>query len=265
MNLIQKFLVDKPLYVKITEGLPEYAYQLYPDTLLIDCIICKANRPFQYQSKGVRLPTPEKPTLKNGKFSLEYQCTGCKQQRFWFWIEVSTEPKWIRKIGQVPPWSIKTDKNLEKLVSAHQEHYRKGLICESQGYGIGAYAYYRRIVEEIIDELLESIESLIEPSEKENYLNSLEEMKKTIVAKEKIALVKDLLPSILRPEGFNPLSILHSSLSDGIHNESDEKCLEFAQHIREVLVFLTTQIAIHRESSKLFTESMRKILERKSV
>jgi hypothetical protein len=280
----KSFLVEKPLYVKITKELPEHNYQLYPDMLLMDCSICKSTRPFHKPKYRKGIPwmgsiktsipkgdtssintDSESPSLKAGVCAVEYSCTGCETEEFWCWLEINANDNWIRKIGQVPPWSKKLDKNLEKFIDSQKDYFRKGLICESQGYGIGAYAYYRRIVENVIDDLLNSIETLIEPLEKEKYSVALEEVKKTIVAKEKIALIKDLLPPVLRPEGLNPLSILHSSLSDGIHNELDEKCLEFAQHIREVLVFLTNQITIHNESSKVFTESMRKILERKNI
>lgn len=284
MDIIKNFLIEKPLYVKLTKELPEHNYQLYPEMLLMDCSICKAKRPFHKPGYRKGIPwikqsisfapdkviasinsDPQQPPLKSGVYTVEYTCTGCEKENFWCWLEVNTQEKWIRKIGQVPPWSKNSDKNLEKLIVSHQDYYRKGLICESQGFGIGAYAYYRRIIEEIIGELLESIEDLIEPSGKEEYLKALKEVKKTIVAKEKIALVKDLLPSILRPKGLNPLSILHSGLSEGIHSDSDERCLELAQDIREILVFLATQIAVHRESSKVFTESMRKILGRKNM
>jgi hypothetical protein len=249
----------------------------------MSCYICKSERPFhkpEYR-KGINWirqavsstpdeervsihTDPKQTSLRSGVFTVEYSCTGCEKENFWCWLEVNVEEGWIRKIGQVPPWNKNPDKNLEKLIELHKDIYRKGFICESQGYGIGAYSYYRRIVEQIIDNLLNSIEELIEPAEKAKYLNAIEKVKKTIVAKEKIDLVKDLLPAVLRPQGNNPLSILHSCLSDGIHNESDEKCLEYAQHIREVLLFLATQIAVHKESTKSFTESMRKILERKN-
>lgn len=283
METIELFLIEKPLYVKLIQGLPEYNYQLYPEMLLMNCSICKDKRPFHKPGYRKGIPwigqtsaknpenyissvhsNPEQPPLRSGIYTVEYICTGCDKEHFWCWLETNTQEKWIRKIGQVPPWSKNSDKNLEKLIDSYKDLYRKGLICESQGYGIGAYAYYRRIVENTIDELLELITDLIEPAEKEKYLKALAEVKKTFVAKEKIDLVKDLLPSLLRPQGYNPLSILHSGLSDGIHNESDEKCLEFAQYIREVLVFLTSQIAIHRESTKIFTDSMKKILERKN-
>jgi hypothetical protein len=50
--------------------------------------------------------------------------------------------------------------------------------------------------------------------------------------------VKEVNPAI--PEqllvcGENPLTLLHKALSEGLHAETDDKCLEFAQDIRLVL------------------------------
>ena len=125
--------------------------------------------------------------------------------------------------------------------------------------------YYRRIVEEIIDDLLDSIQDLFNEQERGDYEVALKETKKTIVTKEKIALVKDLLPASLRPNGINPLNILHDILSEGIHTKTDEECLEIASTIRETLVYLVNQVIQAKESSKLFTDSMRKLLAKKRV
>ena len=75
---------------------------------------------------------------------------------------------YMEKIGQYPGWNIEMDKELEKMLGEHTKYYKRGLICESQSYGIGAYAYFRRITEDIIDELLESILGLVEEDEKNN-------------------------------------------------------------------------------------------------
>ena len=92
----------------------------------------------------------------------------------------------------------------------------------------------------------------------------LRKQKKTIVAKEKIALVKDLLPASLRTNGINPLNILHDTLSEGIHTKTEEECLEIASTIRETWVYLVNQVIQTKESSKQFTDSMRKLLAKKS-
>jgi hypothetical protein len=148
------------------------------------------------------------------------------------------------------------------MLGSRADYYEKGLISESQSYGIGAYAYYRRIIDEIIDELLDNIAELMADEERERYLEALEKTKKTTVTQDKISLVKDLLPSILRPEGMNPLSILHKVLSEGLHQESDERCIELAMEVREVLVFLVNQIATTKTAGTRFTEGMRKLLDR---
>jgi hypothetical protein len=198
------------------------------------------------------------------KLRLKYQCQSCRSFIREFSIYISPKLDYIYKYGQYPEWEIKMDKGLEKTLGKHSANFRKGLVCESQGYGIGAFAYYRRITEEIIDELLESITDLIDEENKDKYLSALEETKKTRVTQEKINLVKDLIPSILKPNGMNPLGILHSELSKGIHSEPDDICLENANHIKNILTFLINQIIKSKESAKDFTDSMKSLLTKKS-
>ena len=62
---------------------------------------------------------------------------------------------------------------------------------------------------------------------------------------------------------MNPLGVLHSSLSEGLHAESDEACLRIAGAIREVLIFLVHQVAVSSDAKRGFTESMRKLLGKK--
>ncbi len=179
-------------------------------------------------------------------------------------LKFDTALQYVVKVGQEPPWEIAMDRVLEKTLAERAHYYKKALVCESQGYGIGAFGYYRRIVEEIIDDLLAGIPDLLSGEERERYMEALEETKKTIVTQEKIDLVKDLLPAILRPDGMNPLSTLHGTLSQGLHDESDEHCMEMAMEVRETLVFLVNQIELTRVSSARFTDSMRRLLERRN-
>jgi hypothetical protein len=195
---------------------------------------------------------------------LVYQCAHCDKFKRYFFVKVSDDRKYLTKVGQYPPWDISSNKNIEQLLDGHADYYKRGLICESQGYGIAAFAYYRRIIEEIISGLLDEIPDLLFGEEKNKYLEALEQTKKTIVAENKIALVKDLLPPILRPQGMNPLSTLHSVLSEGIHSRSEEECLNSAGIMREVLIFFVNQVVASKESSKSFTDGMKKLLDKKN-
>jgi hypothetical protein len=196
--------------------------------------------------------------------NMRYLCQSCRTFERKFYVYVDDDLSEIYKVGQYPEWEIKMDKNLEKALNKHSGTFRKGLVCESQGYGIGAFAYYRRITEEIIDELLDSITDLIEEENKEKYLAALEKTKNTRVTQEKIDLVKDILPTILRPNGMNPLGVLHSELSEGLHADSDEACLENANHIKSILTFLINQIIQSKEAAKGFTSGMKLLLDKKA-
>ena len=207
-------------------------------------------------------------------FRLKYLCASCGNKLILFFVEFGQTQKttgkteavsyWIRKVGQNPPWEIEVDKKLESILGTSSDLYKKGLVSESQNYGIGAYAYYRRIVEETIDSLLVSIFELIDSGkEKDKYAKALEKTKKAKNAEEKIELVKDLLPVSLRPDDVNPLEVIYSSLSEGLHGKTDEECLELADSIRKSLIFLVGQLLSQKQSKKEFTESMRKLLDKK--
>ncbi len=169
----------------------------------------------------------------------------------------------MTKVGQDPPWDISVDPTLENFLGDRTGFYKKGLICESQSYGIGAFSYYRRIVEEIIDDLLDSIADFIGDDDREGYLQALKKAKKTHITQHKIDLVKDLLPPILRPSNMNPLSILHTVLSKGVHQDSDESCLELAEQIRKSLEFLVTHIATTQTARTKYSDGMRRLLQRR--
>ncbi|MEK7072287.1 MAG: hypothetical protein AAB969_01835, partial [Patescibacteria group bacterium] len=180
----------------------------------------------------------------------KYQCSCCKRFVRQFYIKffqgenTSTNGEEYAcvsymKVGQFPSWSIEMNQELEKMLGVHADNYKKGLVCESQSYGIGAYAYFRRITENIIGELLDSIPDLIDDqTEKDAYKKALEEVKKTKVAEKKIELVKDLLPDALKATGINPLKALYGALSVGLHDKTDEECMELAEIIRDSLVYL---------------------------
>jgi len=169
------------------------------------------------------------------------------------------------KVGQYPPWDISIESSLQKYLGDYEGYYKKGKICESQGYGIGANTYYRRVIEGVIDDLLDMILQLMNEEEKQEFESALRETKKSKNAQEKIALVKDLLPISLLPEQFNPLKTLHGVLSEGIHKKDDEECLKDAEIIREIITYLVKQINKDIIGQKEYTENMKKLLDKKKV
>jgi len=269
-----KFFEEYPLYRKFRISLPDnHSKILFPGIRLF-CSVCNAEHTFTLKQpvfanrQANQLPPPQNPVAVAGKIALlEYTCASCNDYRQSYLIYFDPKLQFIIKAGQYPPWVVSVERGLADVLGAYTETYQKGLVSEAQGYGIGAYAYYRRIVEQIIDSLLDTIDELIEGERREIYDRALAETKRVGSAAEKIALVKDLLPSSLRPEGMNPLGILYDALSAGIHARTDEECLELACSIRETLIFLIGQIQrtiSGRESERNFTENMKRILEKRT-
>lgn len=255
-------LENYPLYCRfLVKNLPVTLDHLPRPAIHLHCRTCKSDQTFNVHNRYFEgFPHANYP-VADQVIRVVYLCTSCKNFQRYFLIKIASDGKTITKVGQDPPWDITPDRTLEQALGKQANYYRKGLINESQGYGIGAFGYYRRIVEEVIDDLLDKVPDLMGGEGRVRYLEALEKVKKTTVAKEKIALVKDMLPPILRPGGMNPLSVLHSVLSEGLHQQSDERCLELAMEVRETLVFLVSQVEMSRTSAAQFTESMRKLLD----
>jgi len=261
----REFIEDYPLYRKFNvQGLPTTLNNLPDVRVNMNCPTCSSHQTFAMTNKYWEAYSYTNYPLAGIVFRMVYCCIHCQKFERVFYVKADEKRQWLMKVGQYPAWEIEGDANIERMLGAHSSYFRKGLVCESQGYGIGAFGYYRRIVEEVIDKLLDEVSDLLTGSELASYQAALAKTKATIVTQEKIALVKDLLPPILRPNGVNPLSALHSALSEGLHAESDESCLEFASASREVLIFLVSQISASKAASKSFTESMKKLLDKKA-
>ena len=261
----KKFLETYPLYRKFKmQTIPERMDRFKDVRIKMKCPNCVSSQTFAMINKHWENSKIANHPTAGVTFRMVYICTHCDKFQRLFFIKIDEQQEWVMKIGQYPPWEIAVEPNMEMILGSNFEDYKKGLICESQSYGIGAYGYYRRIVEKTIDELLDEIADLLSGKEKEEYNIALEKTKETIITQEKIDLVKDLLPPILRPDGMNPLAVLHSTLSEGLHADSDEECLENAESCREILIFLINQIAVSKKASKNFTERMRKLLDKKT-
>ncbi|MEK7092423.1 MAG: hypothetical protein AAB907_02255, partial [Patescibacteria group bacterium] len=248
----KEFLEIYPLYRKFfglnnfnrytdVQNIPKPAIHMY-------CPVCDSEQTFNMVNEYYEVDNLHGRSLLDTVLRLKYVCSSCGQGMRIFLVHFSEtkrkfqNPKtgeeeerdtlYIMKVGQIPAWDIKMDSELEAMLGEHADAYKKGLICESQNYGIGAYAYFRRVTEDIIDELLESILDLVPTDEKDEYKKKLEGVKKEKIAENKINLVKDLLPEPLKADGMNPLKELYKVLSDGIHDKTDEECMEKAEAIR---------------------------------
>jgi hypothetical protein len=132
---------------------------------------------------------------------------------------------------------------LLQLAGSNAALLKKGRRSENQSLGIGAFAYYRRVVEDqknkLIDEILKAVERLGGNAETLAKIQKAKAEHQFTTALDQVA---DLLPTELYVKGQNPLKLLHGPLSVGLHGQSDEQCLNKAHSIRIELTALLERV-----------------------
>jgi hypothetical protein len=148
------------------------------------------------------------------------------------------------KFGEDPAFGPATPTRLLTLLGDQRETFLKGRRCENQGLGIGAFSYYRRVVEHqkgrIFDEVIKVSKKVGAPGD---VIALLSQARNETQFSKSISLVKDALPQSLLIGNHNPLTLLHNALSSGLHEDTDEGCLAIAQAVRVVLVDLSERLS----------------------
>ena len=76
-------------------------------------------------------------------------------------------------------------------------------------------------------------------------------------------MAKPALPESLLINGHNPLGLLHSALSEGVHELSDEECLTIAGSIRVVLGALSDRLEQALKDEDELKNALSTLLNRK--
>ena len=255
-RLIKEFLEQKPLYVKETFKRPKINRgNLYINEIEEHCPYCKQSRPFQDMRPRVPGSAYSVEALKTGITDFEFKCASCRRSTIFIFVEqrITDETITLMKFGELPRKVLERDPILQKFFSEDSDNFEKATVCLVNGYGIAAFAYFRRIIENNIIKLLDLIRADIQASESESgLLEAIAELKKTSPMREKIKIANKALPSYLVPDGLNPLGRLYQVLSEGVHSFSDEQCLERSSHVKECIRFLVGELATRAEHRKRF-------------
>jgi hypothetical protein len=203
---------------------------------------------------GVRLfePTDREHWIQGNSLNLlfiVFKCRNCanslKIYAIWLpsWKPAANEGI-IEKLGELPAFGPQTPSRLISLVGPERDYYLKGRRAENQGLGIAAFAYYRRVVENqrnrIFDEIIRVSETIGVGQET---IGELKAAKSETQFTRSVEAVKSGIPQLLLINGHNPLTLLHSAISEGLHADTDEECLEIATSIRVVLTELADRLA----------------------
>lgn len=182
-------------------------------------------------------------------FYVTYRCSNCQETEKTYSLaakvdEDGTKTGECYKFGELPTYGPPVSPKLIKLIGPDREQFLKGRRCENQGLGVGAFIYYRRVVENqknrILGEIIKVSEKIGAQEEKIEILRGA--ITETQFSKA-LNMAKDAMPESLLINGHSPILLLHSALSEGVHALSDEGCLELASSVRVVLGELSERLS----------------------
>ena len=154
------------------------------------------------------------------------------------------------------------DNKLLRLFGKDSAIFLKGRQCENQGLGVGAFAYYRRVVENHRSDIIDGIIGVSKTVAASNELiANLENAKAEISFSKSIDVIKDGIPQGLLINGHNPLTLLHKALSIGLHSATDEECLSAAHDIRLVLAELADRMATLKKNDAELSAAVHRLLK----
>jgi hypothetical protein len=171
-RVVRQFLEDEPLLKPLKLVFSEFIYglhDLWPERIQIACRIAEC--------RLLPSTTWEYQEGRNGL--VLYKCFNCRNAVSRYWLELkpletnvvfssSGGPTGrnvdvvlsceIVKVGQWPVWSPKLSTRLLKSLGPSAPLFKRGVACLQEGFGIGASAYFRRVIEEEVKALLDLIE-----------------------------------------------------------------------------------------------------------
>jgi hypothetical protein len=271
--LDKEFLESYPLYKSfvLTRFSRLDAFR-YSPSVVKNCPTCKSDQTFTFsdfdesswmtRSSG-RAGTSLDEIYKDITLKINYECKGCHSFQMNFMLKFSSDGKKVQKIGQYPPVTVNPSQEINVFLGEYVDLFKKGIVCESQSYGIAAFSYYRRIVELEIERLLGEVRGQVDPENAESFDAAFDEIKKSHYAKDKIDLISKIIPSRLKPGGVNPMGILYKALSEGLHSLSDEECLENATAVRQTLESFIHLLNANKDAVAKLSKATKQLLSAK--
>jgi hypothetical protein len=198
-----------------------------------------------------------KSSLINEKHYICRNCGVNVQYYQLIWQENRSSNVFI-KVGQWPPLSIEPLPELAQAVGGEDlKLYRKGLIDFKFGHGVGAVGYFRRVLENKVNALLDLlVEAAKNAQVPDAHLSEVETTKQSHRVEDKIDLAVKILPAPLKTGGHNPLDKLYRPLSAGLHGESDEECLTIFSEARFVFEYLFKNLTESNEEARRYVTEL---------
>ncbi|MBP3985730.1 hypothetical protein J5837_15070 [Pseudoxanthomonas helianthi] len=175
---------------------------------------------------------------------IHYSCQNCNRTYKTYAARLKLGEDAAFKFGEDPSFGPPTPARAMTLIGGDRDLFLKGRRCELQGLGVGAFTYYRRVIEDQRNRIFDEIIRVLEATDSNNpVILEVKSAKEQQQFSTSVDVIKHALPATLLINGENPLRLLHSALSEGVHAMSDEDCLALATAVRTVLFEFSERLA----------------------
>lgn len=244
-----------------------YSYGVYNELRAPDLQLfcpeptCNAVMFFTAKNEGARVDSEEWC-----KTYLTYRCRNCRKYSKMFAVAVKAKDDELVcdafKFGELPNFGPPVPSRVLRLIQSDRELFLSGRRSENQGLGIGAFTYYRRVVENqwnrLIDEIIKVANAVGVSADAVSAIAAFKDQQQFSKA---VKELKHGIPESLLINGHSPLVLLHSALSQGDHDLTDEECLSLATSIRVVLIELADKLSQALKDEKELTDAVSRLLQ----
>lgn len=129
------------------------------------------------------------------------------------------------KVGQSPAQTASIPPSIEKRLGSSAIFYKRALTGRNDGFGLASVAYFRRVVEDNTNELVDVVTDSAEAMGMSRAgVTKIRAAKDEKIYEDKLKIAAQAMPSAMKPDGANPLQALYDLLSVGLRTRTEEQC-----------------------------------------
>lgn len=250
LESVKAFHLEMPPYHIFDLSIGMTAEKIYKNltnrgTIDAYCIWCDKEGVFRahdYLSDNVSIPPWT--TRHNGLIEIEYQCTRNNSHAYHTYYFKSGN--FFTKVGQFPSvadFQIPQAQAYRKILDEEQyKEFTRGIGLAAHGVGIGSFVYLRRVFENLIEEAHTKAQEDNKEFSNDDYLKARMD--------DKIKMVSDYLPEFLVDNRS-----LYAILSTGIHDLTEDECLQYFETVKIGIEQILDEKIIQKEKADKATKA----------
>lgn len=242
------FHLEMPLYheLDLTIGvIAEKVYEMmtHSETMDAYCIWCEKESVFdarEYVGRGYSSTYSSWLKSDSGFCRNSYICSRNENHQYFSYYLKLGKSK-LLKIGQWPSvadFQIPQVEKYRKILGEEEyKEFTRGIGIAAHGVGIGSFVYLRRVFENLIEEAHAKAQAENKNFPNEEYLKARMD--------DKIKMVKDYLPEFLVGNRS-----LYAILSKGIHDLTEDECLQYFETVKIGIEQILDEKIIQKEKAE---------------